>query len=51
MLIPDLIKAGYLPPDILFEVMTSKSLSETKYKVKKALKLQKEENNQIQQLQ
>ena len=51
MLIPDLIKAGYLPPDILFEVMTSKSLSETKHKVKKALKLQKEENNQIQQLQ
>jgi hypothetical protein len=31
--------------------MTSKSLSEMKFKVKKALRIQKEENNQIQQLQ
>ena len=51
MLVPEFIKSGQLPPDILFEVMTSKSLSEMKYKVKKALKIQKEENNQIQQLQ
>jgi hypothetical protein len=28
--------------------MTSKSLSEMKYKVKRALKIQKEENNQLQ---
>ncbi len=51
MLVPDFIKSGQLPPDILFEVMTSKSLSEMKYKVKRALKIQKEENNQLQQLQ
>lgn len=50
-LVPEFIKSGQLPPDILFEVMTSKSLSEMKYKVKKALRIQKEENNQIQQLQ
>ena len=49
MLVPEFIKSGQLPPDILFEVMTSKSLSEMKYKVKKALKIQKEENNQLQQ--
>jgi hypothetical protein len=51
MLVPEFIKSGQLPPDILFEVMTSKSLSEMKYKVKKALKIQKEENNQLMQLQ
>lgn len=49
-LVPEFIKSGQLPADILFEVMTSKSLSEMKYKVKKALKIQKEENNQLQQL-
>lgn len=49
--IPEFIKSGQLPPDIMFEAMTSKSLSEIKYKVKKALQIQKEENNQIQQLQ
>ena len=50
-LVPEFIKSGQLPADILFEVMTSKSLSEMKHKVKKALKIQKEENNQLQQLQ
>ena len=50
-LVPEFIKSGQLPPDILFEVMTSKSLSEMKYKVKKALKIQKEENDLIRQLQ
>ena len=50
MLVPDFIKSGQLPPDILFEILTSKSLSEMKYKVKKALQIQKEENNQLQQL-
>ena len=51
VLVPEFIKSGQLPPDILFEIMTSKSLSEMKYKVKRALKIQKEENNQLQQLQ
>lgn len=50
MLVPKFIESGQLPADILFEIMTSKSLSEIKYKVKKALKIQKEENNQLQQL-
>ena len=50
-LVPEFIKSGQLPADILFEVMTAKSLSEMKYKVKRALKIQKEENNQLQQLQ
>lgn len=49
--IPEFIKSGQLPADILFDVMSSKSLSEIKYKVRKALKIQKEENNTIQQLQ
>ena len=50
-LVPEFIKSGQLPADILFEVMTAKSLSEMKYKVKHALQVQKEENNQIMQLQ
>ena len=48
--LPDLIKSGIVGPDILIEIMTSKSLSEMKSVVKKSLKKQKEENNQIQQL-
>lgn len=50
-MIPEFIKSGQLPADILFDVMSSKSLSEIKYKVKKAMRIQKEENNTIQQLQ
>lgn len=50
-MIPDLVKIQALPPDIIFEALTTKSLSDLKYKVKKAMQLQKEENNQIQQLQ
>lgn len=50
ILVPEFIKSGQLPPDILFEILTSKSLSDMKYKVKKALQIQKEENNQLQQL-
>lgn len=49
-IIPEFIKSGQLPADILFDVMSSKSLSEIKYKVSKAMKIQKEENNTIQQL-
>ena len=51
VLVPEFIKSGQLPPDILFEVMTAKSLTDMKLKVKRALKIQKEENNQLQQLQ
>jgi len=49
--IPEFIKSGQLSADILFDVISSKSLSEIKYKVKKAIKQQKEESNIIQQLQ
>jgi len=37
-----------MSPDIIFDAITSKSLSEVKYKVKKAIAKQREENNQLQ---
>ena len=49
-IIPEFIKNGALESDIIFDVITTKSLSEIKKQVKKALKKRKEENNQIQQL-
>lgn len=50
-MIPEFIKSNSLSPDIIFEALTSKSLTDLKYKVQKALKKQKEENNQLVQLQ
>lgn len=49
--VPEFIKSGQLPADILFEIITCKSPSDIKMKIRKALKKQKEENNTIQQLQ
>lgn len=49
-ILPDLMRGGLVPPDVLMEVLTSKSLSSMKYKVQKAIKIKEEENNQIQQL-
>lgn len=49
-LIPEFIKGGIVSPEILVDIMTSKGLSDMKAKVNKAIKKQKEENNQIQQL-
>ena len=49
-ILPDLMKGGIVTPDVLMEVITSKSLSDMKYKVQKSIKIQKEENNQLQQL-
>lgn len=49
-MIPELVKANAVTPDIIFEAMTSKSLTDIKLKVRKAIKKQKEENNQLQQL-
>lgn len=49
-LVPELAKMQAVTPDIIIESLTSKSLSDLKYKVQKAMKLQKEENNQIMQL-
>lgn len=49
-LVPEFIRSQALAPDIIFEALTTKSLSELKHKVKKAMQVQKEENNQIKQL-
>ena len=49
-ILPNLMQSGMITADVLMEVMTSKSLSSMKYKVQKAIRTQKEENNQIQQL-
>ena len=48
--IPEFVKSGGLPPDIILEALTSKSIPELKHKVKMAMKTQKEENNQLQEL-
>lgn len=48
--VPDLIKGGIVPADILVEIMTAKGLTEMKSKVKQGIKKQREENNQLQQL-
>ena len=49
-LIPEFIKAGIVSPDIIMDIVTAKSLTEMKLRVKIAIKKQKAENNQIQQL-
>lgn len=50
-LVPEFVKSGGLPPDIIIEAVTSKSIPDLKYKIKRAMRIQKDENNQIQQLQ
>lgn len=49
-IIPEFVKSGGLPPDIIIEAITSKSIPDLKYKVKRAMQAQKDENNQISQL-
>lgn len=49
-LIPEFVKSGGLPPDIIIEAITSKSIPDLKYKVRKAIQIQKDENNQIQKM-
>lgn len=49
-IVPEFIKGGIVPADILMDIMTAKSLTEMKAEVKKGIKKQKAENNQIQQL-
>ena len=49
-LIPDFIKAQIISPEILMDIITSKSLTEMKTKVNQSIKKQRAENNQIQQL-
>lgn len=49
-IVPEFVKSGGLPPDIIIEAITSKNIPDLKRKIYKAMKIQKEENNQIQQL-
>lgn len=48
--IPEFIKSGGLPPDIIIEAITSKSIPDLKLKINKALQVAREENNQVVQL-
>ena len=49
-LVPELVKMQAITPDVLVEALTSKSLTDLKHKMQKAMRVQKEENNQIGQL-
>ena len=49
-IIPEFVKTGGLPPDIIIEAITCKSIPDLKHKINKSLKIQKEENNQLQQM-
>ena len=49
-IVPEFIKGGIVDAGIIVDIMGAKSLAEVKQKVKLAIKKQKEENNQIQQL-
>lgn len=49
-IMPEFIKSGALPPDIIFEAVTTKSIPDFKQKIAEAMQKQKEENNQIQKL-
>lgn len=49
-IIPEFVKSGGLPPDLIIEAITCKSIPDIKYKIKKAMQVQKDENNQVQQL-
>ena len=48
--VPEFIKGGIVSADIIVDIMTAKSLTEMKMKVKQAIKKQKAENDKIQQL-
>lgn len=49
-IIPEFVKSGGLPPDIIIEAITCKSIPDLKNKINRALRAQKDENNQIQQM-
>ena len=49
-LIPELVKAGQISPDLIIEAITNKSTTDIKRKIKKAIEKQKQENDQVQQL-
>lgn len=50
-IVPDLIKSQIMGPELIVEAVTTRSVSDFRSKVQKAIKKQKEENNQLMQLQ
>jgi len=46
-IIPEFIKSNSLDPSIIFEAVSSKSITELKSKVRLAMQKQKKENNQL----
>ena len=50
-IVPDLIKSQIMGPELIVDAITTKSVSDFRSKVQKAIKKQKEEMNQMQQLQ
>lgn len=48
-IIPEFIKSGQFTPEIIFEALTAKSLTDLKQKVRLAMAKQREENNQLTQ--
>lgn len=50
-IIPEFVKVGAIPPDLIMEALTCQSLTDFKIRVKKAFEKQKAENNQLQKLQ
>ena len=49
-ILPEFVKSGGLPPDIIIDAITCRSIPDLKYKIKRAMRLQKEEHDQIAQL-
>lgn len=49
--VPELVKAGGVPFDTFFDILDCKSMSQAKYIAKTAIRKQKEEQNQLGQLQ
>ena len=50
-IVPDLIKSQIMGPELIVEAVTTRSVSDFRSKVQKAIRKQKEENNQLMQLQ
>lgn len=50
-IVPQFVQAGIMDPDIILDIMTTKSTTQLKQKVTAAMKAKKEENNVVKQLQ
>ncbi len=50
-IIPELVKGGVMPPEAIIECLSAQGYADLRYKVRKAIKQQKDENNIIQKLQ